>query len=128
MKSETKFESKYKFLGCELDVTESKCRIEITPNEDSCKDTLSLGTITKVLLKNDGLKQVAGKFAPFEVFQMEICRLDTCKGNVEFETKAKETFDIIKGKIEVRKYTVVDLVNLLITIFMYRATNTTLKL
>lgn len=54
-------------------------------------------------MKNSDIKKVANEFAPFEVFQVQKLNLDKCRGDVEFETKAREPFNVIPEKAEVRK-------------------------
>ena len=101
MKSDGKLDNTYKFLDCKLEVSESTCVIKIKPKKGSCINTLSLATMLKAVMMGDELRQMAGKFVPFEVFQVSLCILNKCKGSVEFQTEAKETFHIIKRKLEV---------------------------
>lgn len=54
-----------------------------------------------MLLKDDRIKEAAGRFVPFEIFQLERLKLNNCKNTVVFVARAKERFDIIKERLNV---------------------------
>ena len=95
------FATKYNLQSCEFEVAKDGCKLTFLPKDESCKDTMSLGKLTKYLLKSEKLKDMLVNFIPLGLFQIERFYLDKCKGNVEFEAVAKESFEVIRERIKV---------------------------
>ena len=99
--AKTKTGNLYELGGCFFEAIKDDCKSTFLPEEESCKDRLSIAKLFGSLIKLKKLKDITKDFIPEGVFQVERFILDTCVGNIEFETKAKESFDIVKDKLKV---------------------------
>ena len=89
--------------GCQLDVSSDDCKYTFIPKEQECKDKISLDAIIKHFFPKVNLEKVSGSLLDPGIIQIERFELDKCEGDVTFECSAKESFDIIKDKVKVKK-------------------------
>ncbi|XP_057297784.1 uncharacterized protein LOC130628792 [Hydractinia symbiolongicarpus] len=95
--------TQYKLFGCTLDVDKEQCKIKFVPQDETCQEKLSISRLFNFVFKKKKLQNITGSYLPLQNFQIEHFLVDKCEGDIEFRAVAKETFDIVREKLKVKK-------------------------
>eukprot|EP00111_Clytia_hemisphaerica_P002035 TCONS_00005749-protein len=95
---ETKDGKEYEIFGCKLTLsTKDDCSFTFNPTSEECKEKLSLSKIFDYMFTKVKLSDTIKKFIPILIYNIETFTLDKCTGDISFQAKARETFEIAKN-------------------------------
>ena len=92
----------YELFGCKLVVSKDECLYVFKPSSANCREKLSLAkTFDSLFNRIAKLGEVMKKFLPILIYTVEEFTLDKCTGEIGFEAKAREPFDVVKNRLRV---------------------------
>ena len=93
--------TKYEFSGCEIDVTQSNCKISFEPDLKSCKSGVSLNGILKKFIPALDLSTITKNVVLPNIFKIKKFILNKCDGEISFTAEANEPFELVGGKMKI---------------------------